>query len=194
MVLCDLQLHVEPTPFDLQQAGHAPRGVSDQSLDEGMTINTSIRPNDAVPVALWGRDHWSTLAYIETKLVDDDGKDECGYSVRFDPRMRQCRRHFRVLSEALPGHRKREAQFGEPMQPTHGSRLSDGTYLPWHDDWHCVQDLMAEGLFEHGEWDAGMELKLTELGHEVAAALRKHKAAGGTYSDCNALLEAVILA
>lgn len=27
----------------------------------------------AIPVALWGKDHWSTFAYIETRIVDHGG-------------------------------------------------------------------------------------------------------------------------
>jgi hypothetical protein len=80
-----------------------------------------------VPSVLWGRDHWSTLAYIETKLVDSDG-----YAVQFDAHMRQNRRNFRVLGEAP--HPRRHAQLGVPMDARYGSRLADGTYLPWHDD------------------------------------------------------------
>lgn len=134
-------------------------------------INTTIAQDQLVPTELWGRDHWSTLAYIEAKLVDGD------YSVKFDPRMRQGRRNFRVLSKG------RGCAGGVVMQPEHGSRLSDGTILPWSDDWACVQDMLADGLFEDGEWDTGFPLKLTEKGYAVAAALRKHKAEGGTYSN-----------
>jgi hypothetical protein len=30
-------------------------------------------PRDPVPIELWGKDHWTTLAYIETRCVDYDG-------------------------------------------------------------------------------------------------------------------------
>lgn len=143
-----------------------------------MTENTKIRENELVPPSLWGRDHYSTMAYIETKLVD---RDE--YSVRFDPHMRQKRRHFRVLLEALG----RAPSLGaHPMSPEHGTRLSDGTYLPWHDDWDCVCDLWAAGLFEgdYCDFDVGAKLKLTSFGHRVAATIREHKANGGTFSTC----------
>jgi hypothetical protein len=137
-----------------------------------MKVNETISENDFVPPELWGRDHYSTLAYVEARLVEG-----C-YTVSFDPRMRQNRRHFRVL----PG---RKGQ-GVPMSPEHGSRLADGTYLPWHDDWCCVQDMLQAGLFEGDpdDWDAGMTLKLSDKGHAAAAALRKHKAEGGSFSNC----------
>lgn len=136
--------------------------------------------SDIIPMTLWGRDHWSTLAYIEHKLVDFGE-----YEVKFDKHMRQKRRTFRVLVEALPGHEKRVASFGVPMEAQHGTRLSDGTSVPNHDDWDCVQDMLTGGLFEGdpNDWDAGFKLTLTPRGYEIAAALRKHKAEGGSFSN-----------
>ena len=147
------------------------------------TENTAISRDQFVPPELWGRDHYSTLAYVETKLVDDK------YSVRFDPHMRQNRRNWRVLSQSKrvplkPG----DIRNGLVMDPKYGSRLADDTYLPWHDDWCCVQDMMAAGLF-HGDtddFDAGFQLQLTNKGYAAAAAIREHKAKGGNFSICAA--------
>lgn len=146
-----------------------------------MNINTTIKEDEYVPRELWGRDHWSTLAYIETKLVDGNG-----YRVQFDPRMRQNRRHFRVLAG-----RKSE---GIPMSPEHGTSLSDDTYLPWHDDWCCVQDMLKAGLFtgDPNKWDSGFELRLSEAGHKAIAAVRKHKAQGGSFATCGPLVEVAL--
>lgn len=157
-----------------------------RSCFQSMNINTTITENDSVPPELWGRDHWSTLGYIECKLVDDSD-----YYVQFDPRMRQGRRHFRELSKYA---RPILVQTGMVMRPEHGSRLSDGTYLTWHDDWHCVQDMLDAGLFEGDpeEWDSGFQLKLSERGHAAAAALRKFKIEGGSFSECGpVVLEAM---
>lgn len=131
----------------------------------------TLTADDFVPVELFGKDHWSTLAYIETKLVDGGG-----YSVRFDPRMRQNRRHFRHLS----GNK----QNGVPMDVNAGSRLADGTFIKGHDDWQCVQDMLHIGWFKgtDGDWDAGMPLKLTPLGVVAAAAVREHKMSGGNFA------------
>lgn len=136
------------------------------------TENTTIREDEFVPMDLWGKDHWSTLGYIETKLVEGPCK------VSFDARMRQNRRHYRVLMEA-------RHHDGVPMSPQYGSRLNDGTYLPWHDDWCCVQDMIAAGLFKDGKWGKGFSLKLTDEGHIATAALRKHKIEGGGFSTFN---------
>lgn len=88
---------------------------------------------NTLPPDLWWRDHWSTLAYVETRLVDKGA-----YSVMFDPRMRQSRRNYRVL----PGNKSH----GVPMDEKNGTRLSNNTYLPWHDDWCCVQGMVDAGL------------------------------------------------
>lgn len=57
-----------------------------------MNTETQFTADALIPPAYWDRDHFSTLAYIETKLVDG-GK----YLLQFDPSMRQKRRHFREL-------------------------------------------------------------------------------------------------
>ncbi len=150
------------------------------------TLNKTIKDTEFVPPELWGRDHWSTLAYIETKLVDGP------YKVCFDPHMRQGRRHYRVLL-GKPNGRKTPAN-AMVMRPEYGSRLADGTYLPWHDDWHCVQDMVKAGLFEDGVWDVGFKLKLTDLGSMVTAALRKLKSEGGSFSTCNGELLPLVAA
>lgn len=144
-------------------------------------INDTISVTDYVPAVLWGRDHYSTLAYVETQLVDNRG-----YRVVFDNRMRQNRRHYRLLPGPKSG--------GVAMKPEHGSRLSDGTYLAWHDDWNCVQDMLHAGLFQGDseDWDVGFELKLTDRGHAVVAAVRKHNASGGTFSDCGPMALAAL--
>lgn len=139
-----------------------------------MKINTEISKIEFVPPELWGRDHFSTLAYIENQLVDNE------YCVAFDPHMRQNRTNYRTLGE-LAGAK---VKYGVVMSPEHGSILSDGTYLSWHDDWCCVQDMLHYKLFdgEDDDFDIGFSLKLTELGYNVVANLRKHKAEGGTFS------------
>lgn len=143
-----------------------------------MTAQISkLSQTDSVPIELWDRDHWSCLAYIETKMVDSTK----GLVVEFDPRMRQNRRNFRVLHEAS----KRHLQHGVPMAPEYGSRLRDNTFIPGHDDWDCVADFCAAGLLHMGDEEIkpGLKLKLTERGHEVVGELRKHKCNGGIFGN-----------
>lgn len=133
-----------------------------------------------IPIEQWGKDHWSTLSYIETRLVEGP------LVVAFDQRMRQKRRNFRVLAEALrPGSPEaRQVSMAVPMDSYHGTRLYGGTsVVSNHDDWDCVQDAVAAGLFEGdvNNFEAGFPLKLTAKGYAVVADLRRFKASGGSY-------------
>ncbi|UTU09558.1 hypothetical protein CcrBL47_gp272c [Caulobacter phage BL47] len=141
-----------------------------------------------VPITLFGKDHWSMLAYAEIEAV------ECGgFQVGFDARMRQGRQHFRVMHEECRRPKRiNGGHQGVVMRAEHGSRLNDGTYIENHDDWHCVQDMVAAGLMGVKkrdlilplveEMEPGVFLHLTSLGHDVVSRLRRHKADGGNFA------------
>jgi len=150
-------------------------------------------PDDFIPMAVWGKDHWSTLGYIESVIVDANGS---GFQVGNDPRMRANRRNFRVMMEEC---KKPLRPSGNPStigyQPLpmdkYGTRLNTGQEVFRHCDWCCVQDMANEGLFaskpdlvaiKAEDVQPGVFLHLTEKGQQIAAALRKHKAAGGQFA------------
>lgn len=144
-----------------------------------------------VPEHLFGQDHFSTLAYLETVMVDCGG-----FHVGTDARMRTCRRHFRVFGREC-GRPIRNSPFCYPvvMAPEQGSKLHDGSVILGHDDWHCVQDLANAGYLLIGARNApgetatpndimpGVWLHLSPRGYEVLHALRTSKAAGGKFVD-----------
>jgi hypothetical protein len=68
---------------------------------------------------LWGADHWSTLAYIET--VDCNG-----FQIGLDARMRSNRRNFRVMTEQCPSPKRIGANPGMAivMSPEHATRFN----------------------------------------------------------------------
>lgn len=108
-----------------------------------------------VPVSLWGRDHYSTLGYLECRAVDNGGRIE-------------------------PLHMR-----GRPGAPAidYPTRLAQGVLLQNHSDYDCLSDIEVAGLIEdHG---TGMNplVRMTEKGMLVCAALRAHKAAGGNFSN-----------
>ena len=70
-----------------------------------------------IPEELWGRDHHSTLMYVETRAVD--------YSGRLDDR------HMRSGPDTVTKY------------PT---RLKDGSTIAGHDDYDCLRDAEALGL------------------------------------------------
>lgn len=135
-----------------------------------------------IPYQVWGKDHWSTLAYVEYVCV------ECGgFEVGADSRMRTNSHNFRVHAQQNPKP-KRPGGFaqGTVMKPEQGSRLNNGQVVVDHDDWGCVQDFVPYGLFTVARTHAmnhNQVLQLSEKGRAVAADLRRHKAAGGTFAD-----------
>jgi hypothetical protein len=144
-----------------------------------------------VPEHLFGMDHFTTLAYAETVMVDC-----AGFQVGSDPRMRSCRRHFRVMQEQCPRPRRVKGGIGVVMLPEHGSRLADGSLVSGHDDWHCIQDMAEAGYFVIKDAlggppvvataeviEPGAVLLLSARGREVVNALRGHKASGGTFAS-----------
>ena len=122
-----------------------------------------------MPISMehWGKDHWSTLAYIETRIIDYHG----GLDVR----------HMRCNSKLHP-------QFQHIVEgKEYPTRLKEGTIVHDHDDWSCVEDMEAEGLLISLGTGLSPVYKLTDKGYVIAAALRKHKAEGGNFASFNPL-------
>lgn len=136
-----------------------------------------------VPMQFWGKDHWSTLAYIETVMV------ECaGFQVGTDARMKTGRRNSRVMANKCrqpkrPG--KQSSAHCLVMTAEQSTKLNNGQLVTGHDDWSCVQDMAAECLFVQAAHDVepGVVLQFSVLGHEIANALREFKRNKGQYSQ-----------
>lgn len=146
---------------------------------------TTLRPTPALDT--WGKDHWSTYAYVECRIVDNHGK--------LEPR------HMRGHHEARPD-----------AYPT---RLKDGATIANHDDYDCVIDAITLGLLTCDDeeigtpaaWHRDVHRRLTRLAHnrditfwftplgqELAGALREHKATGGNFASFNPLQSAAFRA
>lgn len=124
----------------------------------------------AIPIEQWGKDHWSTLSYVETVAVDYQGQLSAD-------RMR-CNINTHPIQEAMRKHRFSSTQ--RQWQTSWGTVLKNGTMLPEHDDWDCLSDLYHAGLVLHPSNEV---VTLTERGWELARELRTWKAQGGRYSD-----------
>lgn len=121
----------------------------------------------------FGKDHWSTFAYIETCCVDHKGIIEFS-------RMRTNEKTHPFYKDA------RSCSF--PWAESNGTRLKsyfqDNSLIdPEHDDWDCIDDLIDAGLLEWNGTGANPVFKLTKLGIKVAAKLREHKANGGYFAN-----------
>lgn len=128
-----------------------------------MTDATALTRAPQISIDRWGKDHWSTLAYIECRIVDHGGtiKNE---QLRTDWSINRHRAHRGGDGARYP------------------TRLRGGDTASPHDDWSCIEDMEREGLIEwHG---TGLHpiFKLTPKGLEIAQALRTHKASGGTFA------------
>lgn len=141
--------------------------------------------DDVIPSTHWGKDHWTTLAYVDAVMTD-----MAGFQVGFDPRMRSNRRHYRVMKQECPRPKRAGGAGRECMTPSPdmGTRLRDGTTVRNHDDWCCIQDMADAGLFTVPSDDVqpGATLHFSPKGHEWAAALRRFKQGGGQCAEFNA--------
>ena len=122
-----------------------------------------------IPISRWGKDHWSTLAYLETLAVEHNG-----LAIPVNARMRTNEiRHPHLVGDFLG------CSHGGSQYPT---ILKDGK-VEGHDDWDCVDDATEEGLTEDVGTGMNRAYKFTKLGKEAMAKLRQHKMDGGSFGN-----------
>lgn len=125
-----------------------------------------------VPVGEWGRDHWSVLAYVETRCVDFKGvldKDHMRTNALRHPGLVGPKISMSALA-------KRES-FQYP------TRLrGDGKLQVDHDNWDCLYDLEEAGLIIDAGTGINPRAVMTPKGAKLAGELRAWKAAGGSFS------------
>jgi len=137
-------------------------------------MSTAIaRTVPAVPITAFGKDHWSTFAYIETCCVDRKGVVEL-------VRMRtDAQRHPGLVGRVFTSDAVRRY----PTQLRRDDVTGRLRTLDDHDDWDCAEDLEAVGLLEWRGTGIHPVFVLTPLGRRVASQLRQHKAAGKNFCD-----------
>jgi hypothetical protein len=131
---------------------------------------------EQVTINQFGKDHWSTFAYADSCISDNQP---------IDPRK------MRTNETTHPLLAVNSVTF--KFKPEHGSRLhgyfdekSKGNdvshlLLTTHDDWDCLEDCEKAGLVDIRSTINGI-VKLTSYGEAVAAELRHHKANGGMFA------------
>ncbi len=121
-----------------------------------------------LPMSVWGKDHFSTLAYLETSAVDHGG--------RLNNEHMRCA----VQIHPLVAHRTRDDGRRYP------TILRDGSEQPDHDDWSCLEDFVTAGLivayYRDGEGRREVNVSFTPAGIRLAHSLRAWKMLGGTYA------------
>lgn len=121
----------------------------------------------SVPVEQWGKDHWSTFAYLETRAVDYKGVIN--------------HEHMRCDSDRHPGLANSANRLGGGKK--YPTRLKNGAEKSDHDDWDCFEDLISVGLVT---WEGTGMLPIvafTDKGRVLAGRLRAFKAEGGNFAE-----------
>jgi hypothetical protein len=100
---------------------------------------------EPVPLVRWGKDHWSTFAYVETRWVDHRGMlshDQMRCDQARHPAFYAAKRHVYANADGsrYPTRLKTET--------TGDDGLWGSVNLPGHDDYDCLDDLIAAGLIE----------------------------------------------
>ena len=119
-----------------------------------------------VPMQMWGKDHWSTLLYIECRAVDNKGK--------LDRRQMRCDSDLHPMLDA-------NARILGPDRKKYPTLLKDKTKILNHDDWSCIEDMQAVGLLSCGA--LGASIMLTNKGWEAAGKLRRWRAEGNRVGE-----------
>jgi len=135
---------------------------------------------EPVPVDRWGKDHWSTLAYIETCCVDKDGVGGDGVA-KVDHRRMRCNPDRHPPVGKILGEDAWDETYGTRLKGYFADKDNPDLRLQAHDDWDCVDDMEAAGMAEVISFVNGF-VRLTDKGLDFAQALRRHKAAGSHYA------------
>lgn len=120
----------------------------------------------------FGKDHWSLLAYIETRCVDYRGVLDVS--------------HLRIKNSAIgtgaPYNRpKWKSEWGTRLAGYFESK-DESRQIKNHDDLDCQTDLENAGYIENMGTGLNPACKMTKLGNQVASLLRQHKTDGKHYA------------
>jgi len=121
-----------------------------------------------IPISKFGKDHWSLLAYIGCRCVDNEGTLN--------------KEHLRVNIKTHPQHSHRGTQNFLDVFP-YPTRLAEGKIAAkGHDDWDCLDDLEKAGLIKLHGTGLNPVYAMTVKGWEVDSQIRQFKATGGTFA------------
>ena len=128
-----------------------------------------------IPPALWGKDHYSTLTYIETRCVESiNGVGS--------PKIRQIQTNF----NRHPYFDNSHPAIGQHIDGAdYPIRLKDGIELagPLYDEWDVLDDLERWGLIENVGTGFQRVYRFLDEGNRIVGQLRAHKTRGGNYAD-----------
>ena len=119
-----------------------------------------------VGIKQFGKDHWSTFVYIETRCVDHKG------IIENDKMRTDIDRHLFKAGNT-------NFEFSQNIK--YPTILKGGIELQDHDDWDCVDDLIITGLLKNKGTKMTPVFEITDLGWEIVKQLRRHRSNGNTW-------------
>lgn len=140
-----------------------------------------IDDHGRVPVHLFGKDHWSLVGYIGSRISSHPAGDAAGVGM-MDPRNLRCNPERHPV-HALEQHRGWKSDYGTRL----AGFWKDGQAvpefrLPYHDDWDCLNDLESAGLIT--VWsEINAFVQFTDIGLHVYGQVMEHKAAGKNFAS-----------
>jgi len=111
----------------------------------------------------FGKDHWSTLAFLETQIVEK----------QFPIDLKRMR-----VNDSKRGFKNGN---GMGWQDRWSTVLKDGSIASGHDDIDVIDDLEKYGYLKNNGTHINIYPELTKKGFAVCHAIRKHKANGGSF-------------
>lgn len=131
-----------------------------------------------VPMDRWGKDHWTTLLYLETVCVDHRGKIE-------PLKMRTSRRNSRLAGK-LHGetHIMGKDEYPTRLKPTQVERAEFDRVdlVGGHDDWECMNDMADLGLLafkikneRNSNYPLQVTIEMLPLGRKYVAEARERR-------------------
>ncbi len=132
-------------------------------IDKTKAAKTTFTFADLLKITeKWGKDHWSLLAYFETRCVDFSGSIEF-VRMRINPKFHPVR--------------------SGDWHSSYGTRLNDGS-IPNsnHDDYDVMEELEKYNFIQNIGSGINPVIKLTKIGKKTVDALRSHKASNKNYN------------
>lgn len=131
-----------------------------------------------VPMERWGKDHWTTLLYLETVCVDHGGKVEA-------VRMRTSKHNWR-LAGRIHGEINimKKDEYPTRLIPTQAERAKYDRVdlIGGHDDWECMNDMADLGFLTFEVEDAlpmdyplQVTVEMLPLGRRYVAETRERR-------------------
>lgn len=139
--------------------------MQEQKQEEQKQKKKKVWDRSPIEPERWGRDHLSTLLYIESVCINNNGKPVAA-------KMRQT-----------PGQPSRGWDLNgvyhiappSPDPQGYPTRLADGTEIWGHDDYDCAADMVEAGILRWEGTGISPVFALTDYGWYVCGKLNEHR-------------------